>query len=794
MRLTLRTMLAYLDDILEPSQAKEIGRKINESGYAQTLVARIRDAMRRRRLTAPEVRGPKSGLDPNTISEYLDNTLAPESVADVEKVCLESDINLAEVAASHQILTLVLGEPVDVPIRSRERMYALGPVSRSARAELVPPGTTKPTETRPARDDERLESVEIPEYLRSQNSWKKFLPYIVVVCLIFAWVGVLFINHRGWLSDEPENPTGNNQSTVNLGQPADNLKNPPGDQRIATNQNPIDKNRLSPGPGEQTEANGAIRNDGNPDGRNTSGDLSLPRFNETENGTNPPPGPNELATTNGPSETGPTAIPKDGSEPPPAEVGSGPSESPVDVIPAKPAPTVRYSSTDGIFLQWDSNRSGWYLLPRQSALQQDLVVASPEPFSAELTLQGEASQIEVQGGSIVSLAGPSEAAPIGMRIQRGRLILSRNPVTIPSAPDTDSTSDGATPPESPGPPELSTSGGLESPAIDPAGSETTGGTPTGTPPAGSNSSEVDITNTDTTTADTDSIRLSIQAGARVWRVELLTPGTVCGLEIVPLLPERPDQLFGPDSFLGSLTVVEGVVRFNDGQGRVYTIPKNQRLSVTPVDLDKAAMSDMVPMTAVDTVPLWLDPDTPVRSSLVRSSATLFEKEFEIGRPVSESLLPIVTHLNPRISELSVKCLGLTGDYVSLMASLKRAPHEESREAAMQGLRVWLPRDAGNVARLRKEVERVYPEQDVNAVIRLLWGFNFADAVDPIQSRQLVAWLDHPEVSVRQMAFHYIVKLTGRRHDYLPHDTLEKRSLAVKRWREHLDREGALLRP
>ena len=42
MRLTLRTLLAYLDDLLEPGQSREIGEKISESGYASTLVDRIR--------------------------------------------------------------------------------------------------------------------------------------------------------------------------------------------------------------------------------------------------------------------------------------------------------------------------------------------------------------------------------------------------------------------------------------------------------------------------------------------------------------------------------------------------------------------------------------------------------------------------------------------------------------------------------------------------------------------------------------------------------------------------------
>ncbi len=53
MRLTLRTLLAYLDDTLEPHEIKEIGQKVAESDAAQELVARIKQITRRRRLTTP---------------------------------------------------------------------------------------------------------------------------------------------------------------------------------------------------------------------------------------------------------------------------------------------------------------------------------------------------------------------------------------------------------------------------------------------------------------------------------------------------------------------------------------------------------------------------------------------------------------------------------------------------------------------------------------------------------------------------------------------------------------------
>ena len=125
MRLTLRTLLAYLDDTLEPHEIKEIGQKVAESDAAQELVARIKQITRRRRLTTPPANGPGAKFDANTVAEYLDNELSSDLVAELEKTCLESDVHLAEVASCHQILTLVLGEPALVPPTARERMYGL---------------------------------------------------------------------------------------------------------------------------------------------------------------------------------------------------------------------------------------------------------------------------------------------------------------------------------------------------------------------------------------------------------------------------------------------------------------------------------------------------------------------------------------------------------------------------------------------------------------------------------------------------------------------------------------------
>jgi hypothetical protein len=142
-RLTLRTLLAYLDDTLQAGEIKVIGQKVNESESARELVSRIKQVTRRRRLTVPPATGP-NGFDPNDVAEYLDNELDADKVAELEKHCLESDVHLAEIAACHKILALVLGEPALVPPTAKERMYALVqgreaiPYRKAARAAAVP--------------------------------------------------------------------------------------------------------------------------------------------------------------------------------------------------------------------------------------------------------------------------------------------------------------------------------------------------------------------------------------------------------------------------------------------------------------------------------------------------------------------------------------------------------------------------------------------------------------------------------------------------------------------------------
>lgn len=184
MRLTLRTLLAYLDDTLEPAQAKLIGQKVAESEAARELIERIKQVTRRRRLTAPPASGPGKAADANIVAEYLDSVLPADQLAEAEEHFLNSDVHLAEVASCHQILTLFLGQPAAVPPTAKQRMYALLK-GRPGRSSPKPSsGAVADDGEEDAEEDDKLR-LGLPFYRRvGGNRVRRLAPVIGAIALV----------------------------------------------------------------------------------------------------------------------------------------------------------------------------------------------------------------------------------------------------------------------------------------------------------------------------------------------------------------------------------------------------------------------------------------------------------------------------------------------------------------------------------------------------------------------------------------------------------------------------------
>lgn len=140
MRLTLRTLLAWLDHVLPSDEQHELAAKVAASGPAQQLVARIRQVVERPTIPAPRADGRGLGADPNSVAEYLDNCLVPERLEAFERICIESDMHLAEVAACHEMLATLAHTPgvaTSLDSAGRQRLLeAMGHHSTTVFADL----------------------------------------------------------------------------------------------------------------------------------------------------------------------------------------------------------------------------------------------------------------------------------------------------------------------------------------------------------------------------------------------------------------------------------------------------------------------------------------------------------------------------------------------------------------------------------------------------------------------------------------------------------------------------------
>ena len=762
MRLTLRTLLAYLDDILPPAETKELGEKIAATPAASQLVDRIRDVMRRRRLTAPEPDGSGGGIEPNLVAEYLDNNLAPERVADVERICLESDINLAEAAACHQILTLVLGEPVEISGRLRERMYALGPQGTPL---AVPDGQAPSKNVRDTNAREQLAAIKsaqvpktktavkkpesrVPEYLRRKPLWKSLLPWAAIAAVIAIWFGLLYGDpslFRG-ASDDAESSKGV-VAVVDEDAP----------------EQPVEE----PVEADTTEAAPQVASSSLPDlpvDQEPPAD-DVPIMEEANKG--PEPAGKAVAST-----TAANASPEPaGSTKPkaPEPASSTPPAAPTE--PVGPPQIDVVASTGSVF-RYESTPSLWLPMADDEDPPVGASIAVPEPFDAKMTASGLELGLSVLGGTRFTPIGSTDAAPLGFDLAQGR---------IRFAPEL-----GA----QPKPEELmfalrlgkglwriealtpQTVFGIEALPLQPTGEgqDLSDRTPQGVVYVSAGSVRV---------ADAGGRVEVASAGNRL----ILTPaGNGIG---APPAPSVEEEVTVAEPTPTAESDAEAAVAAADAAETAAAV-QTEQIPETAPPVAEPLPADATPVG----LPAWMTPREP--TSALRKAMVAFQKEILADVPVSESLLPAVDSPYYYVAEPAAKALALIEDIDGMVKTLRSGSHE-AMLAAIEGIRNWLGRSPRNAEILKRQLELIFAREGLSETLYLLlMGFNSEDANDEIVAMQLVEWLDHPEPVVRELAFYHVKRLSGGlKMNYVPTHTAGQRAGAVKRWRDFVSRNGGL---
>lgn len=126
MKLTLRTLLAWRDRVLPEQDHNELDQKVAATELAQKLEQKIREVLAKTELPAAQVHGRGLAASANSVAEFLDNALDPELLGPFEKNCVDSDVQLCEVAECHHLLAGMTGQPELTTDLNEEERRRLG--------------------------------------------------------------------------------------------------------------------------------------------------------------------------------------------------------------------------------------------------------------------------------------------------------------------------------------------------------------------------------------------------------------------------------------------------------------------------------------------------------------------------------------------------------------------------------------------------------------------------------------------------------------------------------------------
>jgi len=743
MRLTLRTMLAHLDDILEREDAEVIGKKIGESAFATNLLHRIRDVTRRLRLGAPAVMDRGEGLDPNTVAEYLDNTLSDVQVPDFEKVCLESDVHLAEVASCHQVLAMVLGEPAEVDPDSRQRMYQLpdlaagsGAVAKEAATLAGKPGSHDGADRQAAEDVARQGVSRVPEYLRDPPTSRKTRRWLATLSVAAVGIAIVWaISHPPtrdlllsgrWrsiasqeeaqtpLSAEPVNDSredaGSGRETPPQGLPA-----PPGRQPLLPTPGEgsfFQKPEDLPGP-EATGKAGRSGRDAGSVGPLPAEPILPPDQGKPEETPSPkssvsvrPEVPWDAAARSAEPKLKqpPGATDSDARPLPPAppgpEVGAGPGLGAPEKTPTFPPLRVGVlASPKEVLLRVGPRAATWQRVADQGAISsQDRLLAVPGQRPS-VTLAGKV-RLHLIDGAVVQFLPSGPQGPLSFSVEHGRVLLR---------------------------------------------------------------------------AEEGPVRLRVQVGDHVGLLGLEGTDGAAAIEARRLEAPGADPETQPGPIVGEVFAVTGRLLWQEETGA-----KSLELNAP----DRLPLGRIVPeKQGSRRLPSWVTGGDTV-NPLDQRAAVVVERNLLPDRTAVPALRDLTKNRQREVRWMAMRGLALAGDFGLLLEGLRDTDQKLLWADLVEQLRGAVVRGPQSAAQVRTDMEKAYGPEGAS-LYEMLWKYH-PDSLRPEDAAQLIEqYIDHDQLAFRVLTWWNLKSITGLTFAYRPEDPRSKRQVAIQRWRDRL---------
>ena len=799
MRLTLRTLLAHLDNILDPQDAADIGQKIEQSEFAGQLAHRIRGCTRRIRLGAPALQTSEGGLDANTVAEYLDNTLPSGGVPDFEKVCLDSEVHLAEVASAHQILTLVLGESAEVDPSIRERAYRIldrageptEAISDQAEDDAVPtplsaavasavtaqaatgdatttgvktPGADAPVKTKKVR-----RKPEVPDYLREKSRVRLF-PFVATVALAAALAIVVLramgpfdaahpvlagiFGDRFAVLNTPQEtmppPTEMSADTPQSGQ----AEPPP----AAIFDEPIPLVAVEP-PGEPTIAAldpggppTLLAEEGLPHGDSaptTATDLPAnSRFSATDvASTEVEPGFEPAAAEPADPSVGPLTVPElaGAQEPPLPDGSSDPS------LPAEGDVPLLARGDPGLLPDLPPGVGGL-----DSPVGQEPPDAAPPAAKGVPTPNGILGRYTSDDSVLCrwdaeSLLwhrlSPREPLNVGDQLivlptYRPQILLSSN-VQL--------TLDGGT--------------RLE-----------LGSMGDGTPQVILHYGRALVVPVGRAGA-----RLGLVAGGTEGMITFSDAESGLAVQLQPFHTPGTDPESNAAHRRLTLITTSGRIDWNQAEGeRIGINAGSQYVSLD----DRPGV-----LTDGGQLPEWINSTT--LSDIDKLASATLQPMLVQDRPISLTLSEIAEHRRIEVRSLAVRCLSYLDIFDNFVPALNDANQRSYWSAHFDAMQAALARSPATAVRVRQTLEK-HRGGDAAELFHLLWGLS-PDDLDQNSAARLVSYLDHEDLDFRVLGFENLQRITGLTLFYRPEHLAARRRSHVLRWKEKLDSNAIVYR-
>ena len=746
MRLTLRYLLAYMDEQLEPADAEELAAKLEKSEYAKSLLHRIRDVTRRLRLGAPRLDARGMGFDANTVAEYLDNALSDDRVPDFEKICLESDMHLAEVAACHQILSLVLGEPAQVDPASRKRMYALAASPPTRVDQPSPPPQPKAGKDR--RTKGKRKKVKVPEYLKEPERapTHRRLVGVVALLLLAAAVALAILGPgRMWRLASGRRAAPAGSASRQGGALPTTSEAPPQPPSELNKHAETQARRPAPLPGKRSKAKARSRPGSAQQNRpSRPSPAAADRHPEPSDEQAPQPPqpeqpdqdagkmrsqPEDADAGKSPGETqgaaSPAAAPPASQEHPAADNAAADrpadAEPPPDEDAAAGMNLGRLILEHDVLLRWqppaaDQAGGSWVRLPdRASGYAGDLLLTLPT-YDPHLTLVG-ALTVQVLGGTRLELLPSDESGTAGIRLVSGRITVWSN--ARPGA------------------------------------------------------------------------RLRVVAGDYPGTLVLDDPDATAGIEVQRVLRLGSDPRREPAPVVADLYANFGDISWQADDGQVTSLESGGHLPLDGRPLPPASPPPAAGREAPNAaqgqgmaLPAWMT--STGLSPIDKRAAEIVEQH--LARPeraVTLGLRELASDRRVEVRLLAMQCLAEIGEFDIFPGLFNDASQRAAWAKALDSLRAQLGLSPQTAVGISDAFARARGPR-AEALFRMLCGYS-GEQLEAGAAKELVDALEHEDLDARVLAYLNLREITGASLYYEPHGNPKKREQSVRMWRERLEK-------